>query len=151
MNYIQRWDDECLLFLKGVEREYLTAIHQRLQDLIKPKLHRSIESMLEEYKICEKLSNLERRVADTRQTREHEAWRPSLTGEGVMQATAAHDLQVMTEEKIELEALLHQLDTEVEILEKQVEEAEVVITTNMEDIKNRVDILQSVSDTVNEV
>ena len=134
-----------------MEREYLTAIHQRLQELIRPRLHQRIETLLEEFKICEKLASLDRKVAETRQSRKHEAWRPSVLGEGVKQTTAAHDLKVTTEEKTELEALLQQLDSEVEILEKKGEEKEAVMSSNMEAIKNRVDLLASVHDRVSEV
>ena len=124
-------------------------MHQRLQDLIRTKLHQSIEELLENYKMCEKLASLDKRVLETRQSRKHEAWRPSDLG--VKQSTAAHDLKILTEEKKELEALLLQLDTEVEKLEKEVLDSETVMTANMEIIKKREDLLKNVSNKMSDV
>jgi len=131
----------------AIEREFLTSLHQRLQDLIKPKLHQAIEGMLADYGLCHKLDSLDSRVGGTRQSKSHKAWRP----EGVQSSTAAHDLNVMMEERRELETLLQQLNTEVETLERQVEDSEAVMTSNMETIEKRADTLKSVSDRVNDV
>ena len=132
---------------QAIEREFLTSLHQRLQDLIKPKLHQAIEGMLADYGLCHKLDSLDSRVGGTRQSKSHKAWRP----EGVQSSTAAHDLNVMMEERRELETLLQQLNTEVDTLERQVDDSEAVMTSNMETIEKRPDTLKSVSDRVNDV
>ena len=140
-----------MLSSQAVNKEFLTELHQRLQNLLRPRLQQTIEDLMERDQTTEKLSRLDKRVAETPHSWKHEAWRPSGLVEGVKFSTAAHDLKVATEEKKRLEDLLEQLDNEVNTLERQVKEGEADMINNTEIIKRKQEALRDISDKLNAV
>ena len=118
---------------------------------MRPRLQETIENLLENQQISQKLARLDKKVAETRHLEwKHEAWRPSGLAEGVKCSTAAHDLKVATEEKKRLEDLLEQLHTEVNTLERQVREGEADMTNNTGIIKRKQDSLKDILDKITE-
>ena len=81
--------------LQDVDKSYLTSLHGRLQELIRPKLSQTIEEKLEEYNVVKKLTELETLVTNTQHSRKHQAWRPASGSDGVKMTMAAHDYQVV--------------------------------------------------------
>ena len=122
-----------------------------MQSLLRPRLQQTIENLMEHNQTTEKLSSLDKKVAETAHSRKHEAWRPSSLTQGVKFSTAAHDLKVATEEMKGLEDLLLQLDTEVNTLERQVREGEADMTSNTEIIKRKQDSLKDILDKITAV
>ena len=122
-----------------------------MQNLLRPRLQQAIEDLMEQHKTSEKLSSLDKKVAETRHSRKHEAWRPSGLVAELKNSTAAHDLKVATEEVAGLEELLLQLDTEVNTLERQVREGAADMTNNTEIIKRKQESFKDILNKINEV
>jgi len=135
-------------FPEDVDKSYLTSLHGRLQELMRPKLSQTIEEKLEEYNVVKKLTELESLVTSTQHSRKHQAWRPpSGSGsDGVKMTMAAHDYQVACQEKVELETLLQQIENENEKLEEKISQSTSQMKVNMETIENRSAFLKSVAD-----
>ena len=95
---IKKLDRKTFLesFDKDVDRELLTMFHGRLQELMKPRLSEMIESKLEEYKVVEKLTELDSLTSSTPHSTGHQAWRPSsnTSSTGSMLNMVAHDYKV---------------------------------------------------------
>ena len=74
----------------------LTNYHGRLIEIIKPKLSQSIEETLEENDVIKKLSELDKLIASTTHSQNHQAWRPSSShgSGGPEQCMIAHDYLV---------------------------------------------------------
>merc|ERR1712133_152180 len=124
-------------FPEDVDKSYLTSLHGRLQELIRPKLSQTIEEKLEEYNVVKKLTELDTLVTNTQHSRKHQAWRPASGADGVKMTMAAHDYRVACQEREDLETLLQQMENENEKLEEKISESTSQMKTNMEMIETR--------------
>jgi len=126
-------------FPKEVDKNLLTNYHGRLIEIIKPKLSQSIEETLEENDVIKKLSELDKLIASTTHSQNHQAWRPSSShgSGGPEQCMIAHDYLVASQEKEELLSILKQLEDENQTLESQLSETTSKVKNNMETIEKR--------------
>ena len=60
-------------FPEDVDKRYLTSLHGRLQELLRPKLCQTLEEKLEEYNVVKKLTELESLVTSTQHSQKHQA------------------------------------------------------------------------------
>ena len=133
-------------FPEDIDKSYLTSLHGRLQELLRPKLCQTIEEKLEEYNVVKKLTELESLVTSTQHSQKHQAWRPHSGSDGVKMTMAAHDYQVACQEKVELETLLQQIENENEKLEEEISQTTSQMKDNSEKIENKIAFLKSVAD-----
>jgi len=145
---IKKLDKKTFLesFPKEIDKEYLTKFHARLQDIIKPKLSEMIEGKLEEYKVIEKLAELDSLTSSTEHSKGHQAWRPTsgVTSNGAMVNMTAHDYKVAMNEKQELETMLANLESETEAITTKINEESATVTSNMKLIEDNRNILKRV-------
>merc|ERR1712012_1080489 len=103
-----------------------------------------------EYKVVEKLTELDSLTSSTPHSTGHQAWRPSsnTSSTGSMLNMVAHDYKVAQSEKQELEAMLKSLESDTEIIETKIDEESDKMKRNMETLESHKHLLMNIANKI---